>query len=88
MAKTFRIQQALAMALALTLAVPLVAFAADGKKHFKEGMKYEENRQWDKAAQEFALAVREAIKRRVPASPSARSCFRRNNACRTRRQPR
>ncbi|HXF40275.1 MAG TPA: hypothetical protein VN687_11230, partial [Blastocatellia bacterium] len=59
MAKTFRIQQALAMALALTLAVPLVAFAADGKKHFKEGMKYEENRQWDKAAQEFALAVAE-----------------------------
>jgi hypothetical protein len=46
MAKTFRIQQALAMALALTLAVPLVAFAADGKKHFKEGMKYEENHQW------------------------------------------
>src|SRR6185436_7680502 len=43
----------------LTLAVPLVAFAADGKKHFKEGMKYEENRQWDKAAQEFALAVAE-----------------------------
>src|SRR6185369_7480913 len=59
MAKTFRIQQALAMALALTLAVPLVAFAADGKKHFKEGMKYEENRQWDKAAQEFALAAAE-----------------------------
>ena len=59
MAKTFRIQQALAMALALTLAVPLVAFAADGKKHFKEGMKYEENHQWDKAAQEYALAVAE-----------------------------
>jgi general secretion pathway protein D len=59
MAKTLRIQQALALAVALTLAVPLMAFAADGKKHFKEGMKYEENRQWDKAAQEFALAVAE-----------------------------
>ncbi|HSB09667.1 MAG TPA: secretin N-terminal domain-containing protein [Blastocatellia bacterium] len=59
MAKTRRIQQALALAVALTMALPIVAFAADGKKHFKDGLKYEENRQWDKAAQEFALAVAE-----------------------------
>ena len=59
MAKILRIQQAMALALALALALPLVAFAADGKKHFKEGLKYEENRQWDKAAQEFALAAAE-----------------------------
>lgn len=59
MAKTLRIQQVIALAVALTLAAPIAAFAADGKKHFKEGLKYEENRQWDKAAQEFALAYSE-----------------------------
>ena len=35
------------------------SLAADGKKHFKEGVRYEENRQWDKAAEKFALAVAE-----------------------------
>jgi general secretion pathway protein D len=59
MAKILRLQQVMALAVALTLAAPIAAFAADGKKHFNEGIKYEENRQWDKAAQEFALAVSE-----------------------------
>jgi len=59
MAKSLRIHQVLALAVALTLAAPIAGFAADGKKHFKDGLKYEENRQWDKAAQEFALAVSE-----------------------------
>lgn len=59
MAKILRIQQVIALAVALMLAAPIAAFAADGKKHFKEGLKYEENRQWDKAAQEFALAYSE-----------------------------
>ena len=59
MAKSLRIQQVIALAVALTLAAPIAAFAADGKKHFKEGLKYEENRQWDQAAREFALAVSE-----------------------------
>jgi len=48
--------KAIALALALTLAAP-IAGLADGKKHFKDGMKYEVNRQWDKAAEQFALAV-------------------------------
>lgn len=59
MAKIFRMQQAIALAMAIMLAAPIAAFATDGKKHFKEGLKYEENRQWDKAAQEFALAAAE-----------------------------
>ncbi len=59
MAKIPRIQQVMALALALMLAAPIAAFAADGKKHFKEGLKFEENRQWDQAAREFALAVSE-----------------------------
>src|SRR4029453_16209731 len=59
MAKSLRIHQVIALALALTLAVPILAFGSDGKKHFNQGLKYEENRQWDKAAQEFALAYSE-----------------------------
>ena len=38
---------------------PVAAAAAfgDGKKHFNEGMKHESAEQWDKAVEEFALAV-------------------------------
>lgn len=36
--------------------------AVDHKKHFKEGMKYEESEEWDKAAEAFALAVVESPK--------------------------
>jgi general secretion pathway protein D len=59
MAKIPGMQRAIALTVALMLAVPIAALAADGKKHFNAGLKYEENRQWDKAAQEFALAAAE-----------------------------
>jgi general secretion pathway protein D len=36
-----------------------VATYADHKKYFKEGTRFEENKQWDKAAEKFALAVAE-----------------------------
>lgn len=37
---------------------PIAVLAGDkGEKNFKQGMKYEEAQQWDKAAEEFALAV-------------------------------
>ncbi|MCI0485877.1 MAG: cohesin domain-containing protein [Blastocatellia bacterium] len=49
----------LTLALVLALAVPAATYAKDGKKHFKEGVKYASNRQWDKAAEKFALAVAE-----------------------------
>lgn len=39
------------------LAVPMTAFAKKGKDHFKRGMKYEQAQQWEKAAQEFTLAL-------------------------------
>jgi general secretion pathway protein D len=39
------------------LAVPMTAFAKKGEKNFKRGMDYERSQQWDKAAQEFTLAV-------------------------------
>jgi general secretion pathway protein D len=39
------------------LAPSAVLAAGDGKKHFKEGMRHEAAEVWDKAAEEFALAV-------------------------------
>jgi general secretion pathway protein D len=38
------------------LVTPVVALAK-GDKNFKQGLKYEQAQQWDKAAQEYALAV-------------------------------
>src|SRR5438309_4931275 len=43
--------------LTVSLFTPLTAFATSGNGHFKDGLKYEESEQWDKAAEEFALAV-------------------------------
>ncbi|HEX9960953.1 MAG TPA: STN domain-containing protein, partial [Pyrinomonadaceae bacterium] len=46
--------------LLLCLLSPTAVLAmGDGKKHFKEGMKAEVAEQWDKAVEEFALAIAE-----------------------------
>ena len=39
------------------LAVPVSAFGKKGKDAFNRGMKYEQAQQWEKAAQEFTLAL-------------------------------
>src|SRR5437764_2234215 len=39
------------------LAVPVSALGKKGKDHFNRGMKYEQAQQWEKAAQEFTLAM-------------------------------
>jgi general secretion pathway protein D len=39
------------------LALPMSVFAKKGKEHFDRGMKYEQAQQWEKAAQEFTLAL-------------------------------
>ncbi len=39
------------------LAVPVSALGKKGKDHFNRGMKYEQAQQWEKAAQEFTLAL-------------------------------
>jgi len=39
------------------LLLPITALAKKGEKNFKQGMKYEAAQQWEKAAQEFMLAV-------------------------------
>src|SRR5689334_10710901 len=46
----------LILALSL-LSLPLTAFAKKGNKNFNRGMEYEKAQQWDKAAQEYTLAV-------------------------------
>src|SRR5688572_6977702 len=53
-----RIRTLISFALAVCLlALPVTAFAKKGEKNFKRGMQYERSQQWDKAAQEFTLAV-------------------------------
>src|ERR687891_1276940 len=42
---------------ACILGLPITAFGKKGEKNFKRGMDYERAQQWDKAAQEFTLAV-------------------------------
>src|SRR5215467_13049864 len=39
------------------LALPITAFAKKGDKNFRRGVDYERQQQWDKAAQEYTLAV-------------------------------
>jgi general secretion pathway protein D len=39
------------------MVVPVSAFAKKGDKNFKAGVRYELNQQWEKAAQEFTLAI-------------------------------
>jgi general secretion pathway protein D len=39
------------------LAVPVSALGKKGKDHYNNGMKYEQAQQWEKAAQEFTLAL-------------------------------
>ena len=39
------------------LALPVTALAKKGEKNFRRGLDYESAQQWEKAAQEFTLAV-------------------------------
>ena len=55
-----KIRTRLFVSLSLTfclLVLPVTAFAKKGDKYFKEGMRHEAALQWEKAAQEFTLAV-------------------------------
>jgi general secretion pathway protein D len=53
-----RARTLISLLLALSLlGLPIVAFGKKGDKNFRNGMDYERQQQWDKAAQEFTLAV-------------------------------
>jgi general secretion pathway protein D len=60
MKRSIMVRSFIGFVLLLSLLTPTTALAfADGKKHFKQGMKHEVAEEWDKAAEEFALAVSE-----------------------------
>ena len=62
MKKSAYVRFSVTLLLLFSLLSPTAALAGDGKKHFKEGMKAEAAEQWDKAAEEFALAVTDSPK--------------------------
>lgn len=53
---TTRVPVSLLLAFCI-LMMPIVAIAKKGDKNFKQGMRYEQAQQWEKAAQEFTLAL-------------------------------
>ena len=58
MKKSVYVRFSLTFLLVFSLMSPITVLAAgDGKKHFKVGMKHEVSEEWDKAAEEFALAI-------------------------------
>src|SRR5215208_5287550 len=53
-----RIRTLISLVLAISLlSLPITVFGKKGDKNFKRGMQYEQQQQWDKAAQEYTLAV-------------------------------
>lgn len=58
MKKSAYVRFSITLFLLISMLSPTAAFAAgDGKKHFKQGMKHEYAEEWDKAVEEFTLAV-------------------------------
>ena len=58
MKKTLNLRFCISLLVILAMLSPVSILAmGDGKKHFREGMKQEQAEAWDKAAEEFALAV-------------------------------
>src|SRR4030095_11918294 len=58
MKKNTRIQALIAFILTLSLlSLPVAVMAKKGEKNFKRGMDFEAAQKWDKAAQEYTLAV-------------------------------
>jgi general secretion pathway protein D len=55
-----KLQSRLFVSLLLTfclLILPMTAFAKKGEKYYREGLRFESQQQWEKAAQEFTLAL-------------------------------
>ncbi len=58
MKRSIHVRFFVSLLLLLAMLSPTAAFAfGDGKKHFNQGMKHEAAEEWDKAVEEFALAV-------------------------------
>ncbi len=58
MKKSAYVRFSITLLLLLSMLSPTAVLAGgDGKKHFKKGLKHEISEEWDKAAEEFALAI-------------------------------
>ena len=63
MKRSITVRFFISLVLLLSLMSPVAAVAfTDGKSHFKQGMKHEAAEEWDKAAEQFALAVADTPK--------------------------
>ncbi len=64
MKRSIHVRFSLSLLLLLSMLSPVATFAAfdGGKKHFQAGMKFEAAEEWDKAVEEFALAVSDSPK--------------------------
>ncbi len=63
MKRSINVRIFFSMLLVVSMLSPFSTIAlADGKKHFSQGMKFEDAQQWDKAVEEFALAVADSPK--------------------------
>ncbi len=51
------IRFSVSLLLLFSLLSPIAVLAGDGNKHFKQGMKHEVSEEWDKAVEQFALAI-------------------------------
>jgi general secretion pathway protein D len=59
MKKSIYVRFSITLLLMISMLSPIAVLAGDGKKYFKEGMKAEVAEQWDKAVEQFALAITE-----------------------------
>lgn len=76
MNRSITIRAVLSLTLVFAMLSPTAAFAmGDGKKHFKNGMRHETAEEWDRAAENFALAVAENPKNPEYRLHLARSLF-------------
>jgi general secretion pathway protein D len=57
MKKSAYVRFSITLLLMISMLSPVAVLAGDGKKYFKEGMKAEIAEQWDKAVEQFALAI-------------------------------
>jgi general secretion pathway protein D len=62
MKKSAYVRFSITLLLVFSMLSPMAVLAIDGKKHFKEGKKAEDAEQWDKAVEEYALAITDSPK--------------------------
>jgi len=62
MKRSLRFRLLITFVLLLSLFSPISTLAFDGKKYFRQGMKHEDAQEWDKAVEQFALAVSDSPK--------------------------